>query len=141
MIDSDGYIFLNKRSMKPYLVEIKTANPTLKRQLLHIFATLKMDTTEFIAKSYEGSYSVKTCYRIHILKKGIQQHQHHLISVKLNICYSGSGGVGRFELPSREPKSRSLDQASRRPPILWFISFLDMRFSFLSDCLFYIFGV
>ncbi len=90
MIDSDGYIFFNKRSMKPYLVEIKTANPTLKRQLLHILATLKMDTTEFIAKSYEGSYSVKPCYRIHILKKGIQQHRHHLISVKLKRYYSGN---------------------------------------------------
>ena len=96
MIDSDGYIFFNKRSMKPYLVEIKTANPTLKRQLLHILATLKMDTTEFVAKSYEGSYSVKPCYRIHILKRGIQQHRRHFISVKLNRYYSGSGGVGEI---------------------------------------------
>jgi len=36
-----------------------------------------MDTKEFVAKSYEGSYSVKPCYRIHILKKGIQQDWRH----------------------------------------------------------------
>jgi len=82
IIDSDGYIFSDKRSMKKYLAEVKTANPILKRQLLRILATLRMNATEFLAKSYKGSYSTKPCYRIHILKKGMQRHR--LLSVKLN---------------------------------------------------------
>ena len=112
MIDSDGYVFFDKRSMKQYLVEIKTANLILKRQLLQILATLRMDTTEFVAKSYKGSYSVKPCYRIHILKKGIQQHRHQLISVKLN-RYSSNLNLyskkwwGRPDL-NRGPESPSL---------------------------------
>jgi len=84
IIDSDGYVFYDGQSKKQYIAEVKTSNPTLKEQLFRILATLRMNATEFIAKSYKGAYSTRPCYRIHILKKGIQQNRHRLNSVKLN---------------------------------------------------------
>lgn len=83
LVDSDGYVYYNRRRTKHFGELIKTANNTFRNQLTEILNTLGVEVTTYTAKLHKKSYSSRPQYVVYVPTKELERISHRLPAMKL----------------------------------------------------------
>jgi len=83
LIDSDGHVYYNRKRTRHFGVLIKTANESLRDDIVRILFSLGIKVTTYLAKSYEGSYSGNPRYVVYIPRAELKKVDHKIPAVKL----------------------------------------------------------